>query len=308
MATARKLELNALLNPIQKTVSGVTSSVKGMPALGFASGLGSSLSSGIGKLTNTSDSGGMSSVLFGFAFALLVIFLVLLVIHYSITPVFSFTAGDGGSFPLANTTDGQLVWTKEPPLADISANVVGILPHSFSIQQDIYMDNELTLSNRKRIFFYRSSGPVVVDTSQPEDLLTQYPESNLFMYLSPNTNDLIVTAVTKKPNGDLVFESAPTILNVPVKQVIRLTVVFLPQLLEVYLNGKLHGTRTFRYTPLSTDTYFFSTPDAFRGTVRVMNLKYWSRPLMAVEVSKSGPPLTDKMLYSPDEMATAQCK
>lgn len=300
MATARKLELNALLNPIQKTVSGVTASVKGMPALGF----GNSFS----KLGNSGESGGITSLLFSFSIGLLVIFLVLLVIHYSIMPIFSFTAGDGGSFPLANTTDGQLVWTEAPPLADMSANVIRILPHSFTIQQDIYMDNELSLSNRKRIFFYRSSGPVVVDVAQPEDLIQQYPESNLFMYLSPNTNDLIVTAVTKKPNGDLVYESAPTILNVPVKQVIRLTVVFLPQVLEVYLNGKLHGTKTLRYTPLSTDTYFFSTPDAFRGTVRVMNLKYWDRPLSAVEVKKSGPPLTDKTLYSPDEMATAQCK
>lgn len=301
MATARKLELNALLNPIQKTVSGVTSSMKGMPALGFGNPLA--------KLPNMGgDAGGLTSMLFSFSMGLLVIFLILLVIHYSILPIFSFTAGDGGSFPLANTSDGQLVWKDAPPLADISANVIRILPHSFSIQQDVYMDNELTLSNRKRIFFYRSSGPVVVDPSQPEDLLQQYPESNLFMYLAPNTNDLIVTAVTKKPNGDLVYESAPTILNVPVKQVIRLTVVFLPQLLEVYLNGKLHGTRTLRFTPLSTDTYFCSTPDAFRGTVRVMNLKYWDRPLSAVEVSKSGPPLTDKALYSPDEMATAQCK
>jgi hypothetical protein len=298
MATSRKLELNALLNPIQKTVSGVTATVKNMPGLGFAKGFSAP----------TMDTGGISSLLFQFSIGLLVIFLILLVIHYSITPIFSFTAGDGGSFPLANTNDGQLVWTEAPPLADMSANIIRILPHSFTVQQDIYMDNELSLSNRKRVFFYRSSGPVVVDTSQPEDLLQQYPESNLFMYLSPNTNDLIVTAVTKKPNGDLVFESAPTLLNVPVKQVIRLTVVFLPQLLEVYLNGKLHGTRTFRFTPLTTDTNFFSTPDAFRGSVRVMNFKYWDRPLSAVEVTKSGPPLTDKALFSPDEMATAQCK
>lgn len=300
MATSRKMELNALLNPIQKTVSGVTATVKNMPGLGFAKG--------ISMPTPSLSTDGISSMLFQFSIGLLVIFLILLVIHYSITPIFSFTAGDGGAFPLANTTDGELVWTKQPPLADVSANVVRILPHSFSIQQDIYMDNELSLSNRKRVFFYRSSGPVVVDVSQPEDLLQQYPESNLFMYLSPNTNDLIVTAVTKKPNGDLVFESAPTLLNVPVKEVIRLTVVFLPQVLEVYLNGKLHGTRTFRYTPLTTNTYFFSTPDAFRGSVRVMNFKYWDRPLSAVEVAKSSPPLTDKALFNPDEMATAQCK
>jgi hypothetical protein len=295
MATTRKLELNALLNPIQKTVSGVTSSVRNMPFL--KSNVGAADGSGPG----------LGPMLFSFAMALFIIFLVLLLIHYSIMPIFSFTAGDGGVFPLANTTDGQLVWTKAPPLADISGNVNRILPYGFTIQQDIYMDNELSLSNRKRVFLYRSMDPVVVDPSQPEDLLTQYPTSNLFMYLSPNTNDLIVTAVTKKPNNDLVFESAPTLLNVPTKEVIRLTVVFLPELLEVYLNGKLHGTKTFRYTPLTSDTYFYSTPDAFRGTVRAMNFKYWDRALSAVEVSKSSPPLTDKALFSPDEMATAQC-
>lgn len=294
-ATQRKLELNALLNPIQKTVSGVTSAVRNLPSMG-----------GIGFTEGTTNS--MGATIFSFAVALLIIFLILLIIHYAITPIFSFTAGDGGSFPLANTSDGQLVWTKAPPLADLSANVMRILPHSFTIQQDIYMDNEMSLSNRKRVFFYRSSGPLVIDPTQPENLIDQYPESNLFMYLSPNTNDLIVTAVTKQPNNDLTFESAPTILNVPVKQVIRLTVVFLPQLLEVYLNGKLHGTHTFRYTPLSADTYFFSSPDAYRGSVRVMNFKYWDRPLSAVEVKLSGPPLTDKALFSPDEMATAQCK
>ena len=296
MATTRKLELNALLNPIQKTVSGVTSAVRNMP-------YGSFMKANVG-----SEGGGISGMLFSFAMALFIIFLVLLIIHYSVAPIFSFTTGDGGVFPLANTTDGQLVWKKEPPLADMSGNVQRILPYGFTVQQDIYIDNEMILSNRKRVFFYRSVNPIVVDPTQTEDLLVQYPDSNLFMYLSPNTNDLIVTAVTKKANNDLVFESAPTLLNVPTKQVIRLTVVLLPQIMEVYLNGKLHGTRTFKYTPMTTNTYFFSTPDAFRGTVRVMNFKYWDRALSAVEVSKSSPPLTDKALFSPDEMATAQCK
>lgn len=294
MATTRKLELNALLGPIQKTISGVTSSVKNMnvPTLNVA----------------TVDTSGLGSGVFSFAIALLLIFLILIIIHYTIVPIFSFTDGDGGMFPLANTTDGQLVWTKQPPEADISANVIRILPYGFTVQQDIYLDNESMLSNRKRIFFYRSSGPVITDPAQPENLFAQYPESNLFMYLSPNTNDLIVTAVTKKPNNDLFFESAPTILNIPVKQVFRLTVVFLPQLVEVYLNGKLHGTHTFRYVPLPTNTYFFSSPDAFRGTVRVMNFKYWDRPLSSVEVKNSKPPLADKSLFNPDEMATASCK
>lgn len=287
--TARKLELNALLKPIQGAVS----------KLPNASFKGSTSATGTGD--------GFGTMIFGFSMALLIIFLILLIIHYAITPVFSFTAGDGGSFPLTNTSDGELVWTKGPPLADVSANIVRRLPHGFTIQQDIYMDNESSLTNRKRIFFYRAMSPVIVDPSLPEDLFTDYPESNLFMYLSPNTNDLVVSAVTVKRNGDPVIESTPTLLNVPIKEVIRVTVIFLPQVLEVYLNGKLHGTRTFRFAPKSTDAYFFSTPDAFRGSVRVMNFKYWDRPLTAVEVAKSGPPLTDKSLFSPDEMATAQC-
>jgi hypothetical protein len=290
--TARKLELNALLKPIQGAVSGVTSRI---PNVSFKGSTGA-----------TGD--GFGTMLFGFSMALLVIFLVLLIIHYAITPVFSFTAGDGGSFPLANTSDGELVWTEGPPLADLSANIIRRLPHGFTIQQDIYMDNESSLTNRKRMFLYRAMSPVIVDPSLPEDLFTDYPESNLFMYLSPNTNDLVVSAVTVKRNGDTVIESTPTMLNVPIKEVIRVTVVFLPQVLEVYLNGKLHGTRTFRFAPKATDAYFFSTPDAFRGSVRVMNFKYWDRPLTAVEVAKSGPPLADKSLFSPDEMATAQCK
>jgi hypothetical protein len=291
MATTRKAELNALLNPIQRTVSGLTSAVQNTPSFGFGA---------------PTDAGGWGMAFFSFAMALFVIFICLLVIHYTITPIFSFTGGDGGILPLSNTTDGQLVWTKAPPLADVSANVIRILPHGITIQQDIYIQNETTLTNRKRVFFYRSSSPVVPNPSQPENLIQQYPESNLFMYLSDNTNDLIVTAITKKPDNSLVYESTPTILNVPTKQVFRLTVVFLPQLLEVYLNGKLHGTHTFRHIPISTPTYFFSTPDAFRNSVRVMNFKYWDRPITSTEVARSSPLLADSSLFGPDSN-TDQC-
>lgn len=298
MATTRKAELNALLNPLQKAVSGATTSIRALPSVPLPSL--PTFSSG--------DSNGWGATFFSFALALLVVFLILLVVHYAITPIFSFTAGDGGSIPLASTTDGQLVWSKGPPLADVSANVVRILPHGFTIQQDVYIENETTLGNRKRLFFYRSLNPVLVDPAESEDLLVQYPESNLFMYLSPTTNDLIVSAVSVNPTTrDELFESSPTLLNIPTKQVIRLTVILMPQVLEVYLNGKLHGTKTFRYPVKSSDANFYSTPDAFRGTVRAMNFKYWDRPLSAVEVSKSGPPLADKTLFSPEQMTTAQC-
>ena len=291
-ATSRKLELNALLNPIQKTVSGVTSAVRNMPSMPMS----------FGQTT------GFGSSLFQFSIALFVIFAVLLVIHYAITPIFQLRPGDGGIIPLGAQGGGQLVWTAAPPVADLSANIVRLLPSEFTIQQDICIQNPTVLSNRKRIFSYRANAPVIANPSQQQqdDLVGDYPDSNLFMYLSPSTNDLIVTAVTKKPNNDIVFESVATMLNVPVNEVFRLTVVLLPQMMEVYLNGKLYGTRTFTYTLLTTNTYFFSTPDAFRNSVRVMNFKYWDRGLSAMEIKNATPPLPAKELFFPKD-ATAQC-
>lgn len=291
-ATTRKQELNALLSPIQKTVSGITSTVRNFPRP---------------QLFPTTESSGFGTTLFQFSLVLFIIFAVLLFIHYTITPVFQFRPGDGGIIPLGAQGDGQLVWTKAPPQADLSANVVRILPSNFTIQQDIYVTNPTILSNRKRVFLYRSNSPIVVDPSQPEDLLTQYPESNLFMYLSPITNDLIVSAVTKKPNNDLVFESVPTLLNIPTNQPVRITVVLLAQMMEVYLNGKLYGTKTFNYTLLSSNAYFFSTPDAFKTSVRVMNFQYWDRALTSSEIKNASPPLTDKSLFTPVDSSTAQC-
>jgi hypothetical protein len=286
-ATARKLELNALLNPIQKTVSGLTAAARNAPS--------------VSQPTN------LSSALFQFSVALFIIFAVLIVIHYAITPIFQFRPGDGGLIPLGANGGGQVQWTEAPPISDLSANIIRQLPSEFTIQQDICIQNPTTLSNRKRIFSYRANTPIVVNPNQPENLLVQYPDSNLFMYLSPTTNDLIITAVTKKPNNDLVFESVPTMLNVPTNEVFRLTVVLLPQMMEVYLNGKLYGTRTFRYTLLTTNTYFFPTPEAFRDSVRVMNFKYWDRGLSSVEIKNSTPSLPPKELFFPKDTATAKC-
>ena len=95
------------------------------------------------------------------------------------------------------------------------------------------------------------------------------------------------------------LESTPTILNVPIRQPFRLTIVLLPQVLEVYMNGKLYGTKTFRYILKSTPSYFFGPPDMYRTSTRIMNVQYWDRPLNAREVRAAGPALPDVSLFGP---------
>ena len=263
-----------------------------------------------GAIRNSSNSGtGLSGYLWPSLIALFVLFLILLVVHYTITPIFTFSFGDKGILPLADTSDGQLVWTQGPVAADISANVLRILPNSFTVQMDVYVENTTVLSPIDRVLFYRSIRPVLPDTTKT--LMEQYPDTNLLVRLLPDTNDLVVSAITIQNTGNqntATLESTPTILNVPVRQPFRITIVLLPQVLEVYLNGRLFGTKTFRYTLKSTPTYFFGPSDPFRTSVRIMNVQYWDRPLTSVEARKAPPALPDASLFGPAPIPGAQCQ
>ena len=261
--------------------------------------------------SSTSSFAGPINVTYYIGMILIVLFVILLVVHYTgIYPVFSFMEGDGGYIPIVRTNDAQIIWTDGPARADLSGNVTKILPCSFTVQQDIYLENETTIGSKRRVFFYRSGnyipndGTASIDT---ENLIALYPDSNLLMYLLPNTNDLVVSAVTRDGGGTLHLESAPTVLNVPIRKPFRLTVVFLPQVLEVYMNGKLFGTKTFKYPPIQTSSDFWGPPDVFRGTVRTMNFAYWDRPLMAMEVLKTPPALPDASKFNPSGMPSASC-
>lgn len=257
---------------------------------------------------NNSSEGGVSSLLWPVALTLFILFLILLVVHFTITPIFTFSFGDKGFIPLANTNDGQLVWTRGPVAADLSANVMKVLPNSFTVQMDVYVENTQTVGNADRVFFYRALRPVTPNNSTT--IMKQYPESNLVVRLLADTNDLVVSAVTLQDPSNpetATLESTPTILNVPVRQPFRITIVLMPQVLEIYLNGKLFGTKTFRYTLKSGASYFFATPDLYRNSVRVMNVQYWDRPLTSLEVKNAGPALADVSLFGQAPLPGAKC-
>ena len=247
-----------------------------------------------------SGAGSSTGYLYPVLALVFLVFLILLVVHYTYTPIFRFSFGGPGIIPLANTNDGKLVWTKGPVPADLSANVLPILPNTFTVQMDVFVDPQTSLGQNDRVFFYRARSAVQPNFSQT--IMKQYDESNLIVRLLPDTNDLVVSAVTLQDPGNLetaTLESTPTILNVPVRQPFRITIVLLPQVLEVYLNGRLFGTKTFRYPLKSSLGYFFGTPDAFRSSVRVMNVQYWDRPLSSKEVKNAGPALPDTSIFGP---------
>jgi hypothetical protein len=92
-------------------------------------------------------------------------------------------------------------------------------------------------------------------------------------------------------------------LNAPLKQPFRLTIVYLPNLLEVYVNGKFRGSRVLKNPPLNTISQFYPAPDAFQSTIKVMNLSYWNRPLLAREIMNTGPQMPSTELFKPSDAA-----
>lgn len=237
--------------------------------------------------------------------ALLIIFLVLIIVHYTITPIFTFKFGDKGLFSLAETNDGQLVWKSGPVPASQPAGIKKLIPNGFTLQQDIVVKPSTSTGKVTRVFSYRASQPVSVNMNpNTEDLITQYGETNLLMYIAPDTNDLTVSVITGNADSYRI-ESAPTMLNVPVGQPFRITVVLMFNVLEVYLNGKLFGTKTLIQKPRGSSADFYGPPNGIRETVTTMNLVYWDRPLTSGEIANAPPPFPSTSLFGP--MPGAEC-
>ena len=241
--------------------------------------------------------------LFYIAITAFVVFLLLIIIHYSYTPIFSFSSGDGGYIKLTyNESDSELIWQDDPPGSAMVSNFNSILPCGFTLSVDVFIDKDLSLSNMERMILYR--GKKVSTPDSTKTLQANYPDSNLLIYLQNDTNDLVVSAITTDGAGEYV-ESAPTVLNVPIRKPFRVTTVFLPNLLEVYMNGRFIGSRILKGKPKQTATQFIPPPEAFQQTVKILNVSYWKRPLLAREIASAPPPLPDASKFKPSDLS--QC-
>ena len=228
--------------------------------------------------------------LFYLCISAFIIFLILVFVHYTYRPIFSFSSGDGGIVPIGSgVSDAQLIWTTEPPGSTLISTLDKILPCGFTVSLDVFIDKDLALSNTERMILYRgrAQGGVRRAASAPDSANTlqlKYPDSNLLIYLQKDTNDLVVSAVTFDAAGEYI-ESAPTVLNVPIRQPFRLSTVYLPNLLEVYMNGRFVGSRVLKGKPKQTATQFFPPPEQFQQTVKILNLKLLE---LSLQILKAG--------------------
>lgn len=224
------------------------------------------------------------SGLFYLSTFLFVLFLILVLIHFTVYPIF-------GALTTKATTsqpDSQSGWMKTPPLKDEPAELKPPLSQDYTLSFEVNVKNNFSATKAPHITLYNSSvkqASTIVSTAQEVDLPSLFSNSNLLVYLDPSKNDLKIAFLRVDGRAELIS----VISNIPLGRTFRLTVVFVltsPSYAEVYIDGKLNTTHVFKGTPRSLgDTYYFYPPPSTLGSsIKVGTLYYWPRALSAIEL------------------------
>jgi hypothetical protein len=224
------------------------------------------------------------------------IMVILLFVHFMITPIFILHPGDPGYIPVPGFDDGKLFWDKG--LTKILPNKV--LPissaaYNYSLNLDIFIENPLQFSQHPRVFFSR--GGMLKEKPSSETLLGMYERYNLVMALLPDTNDLIVSVQNSDNNMENVVIS-----NVPVQEPFRVGVIIMEQAMEVYLNGHLAKTRKFSAPPKDITGDIEGPLGINTNIFKVRNLKIWNRILRTSEIRYAKPELASRKDFDATDM------
>ena len=291
----------------------------------FGSSVGSLGSSfGLGASLPTLSSGYAIQTLFYFFLYGFVIFLLLILIHYAVYPVFQFIPGSKGIIPISTTSDYIRYWASGQPttVAPVALDSLDSYPFTsnYTVSIDIYLTDMSPCTGLQRLLFYSTDQPATAQTSaalttayaaaEGTSLATKFQSfanpPQLICYIDPNTNDLLVTYFLKA-GSTVVQRSCFPIQNIPLYAPFRLTIVYNTNIFSVYLNGvQVSQTPVQGLVGASGKCKFY--PNTVAGKCgNLQNLLLWNRPISYTELK--GVPValaSTKMFESIDTAPTAQ--
>jgi hypothetical protein len=245
----------------------------------------SSVSSTASSYTGGDTGGFFLKTLFYFLLYSFILLLILIFVHFTVRPVFSFVPGGKGFLQVPSGSDDKVYWNdKKQPIPDsIEARTpidnplkVGITDtltaydwiNNFSFSVDIYIRKLQESNPNKRIILYKTyrygnvgSGTPVVDSpfkdtpiASNESLVTYMkPKCSMLVYLT-DANDLIVTFFSSVGGTSTEFSCRP-IKNIPLNEPFRLSVVVEENMFTVYLNGKQTFQKFVSKTGITLPSY-----------------------------------------------------
>ena len=219
--------------------------------------------------------------LFGIA---IIIFIIMLFIHFFITPIFSSQPGAPGIVTLPGLDKGVLFWNKSSPEVILNSVLpIQNMEYGYSFIMDIFIINpHVHFSTHPRILFRR--GGTLKATPTGKALAGIIEDYNIVGALLPDTNDLNISVLNTSNHS----ESA-LIQNIPVQEPFRLGVVFMNQALEVYINGHLMKTHAFSAPPKSVKGNFYPLSGTEIPLAKLQNFKLWPSILSSPEIRYAKP-------------------
>ena len=278
------------------------------------------------------------NVLFYLVLYAFILFLVLVVVHFTITPIFRFTPGAKGLIGLPAASDDKVYWnTKVQPAAlayaPLDNDTLGSysFTNNFSFSTDLYVRRMTDTTATSRVILYKTfkngpqvtpapptaiADPLATGPTAEQDLATYMStKASMYMYLT-QTNDLVVTFFSG-PNGTPF--STREIKNIPLYTPFRITVVVQDKTFTVYINAQQAFQRTVP-TALTLNTSggldtgsqrFFPPPswaDQPTKTVFLQNFHLWPRAVSYPEVQQAQPALALAADFTmPLESGTSSC-
>ena len=261
-------------------------------------------------LTETGLSSGFLQYLYYFIAVLIIGLVILVLVNYTLYPIFKTRPGGKGAIPLPGSDDSKLFWKDSKSLNSLNDTdtPVGSISNNWSMMMDIQVDNPTSNTNYPRVLFTR--GRRFDDPKEPfgdtDTILKINPEFNLCIWLDRMTNDLNVTVQTVDGGSTAqpLLESI-SIPNIPVRKCIRLGVMVGSRQLEVYVNGYLVKTKTYTKDPRKVENGLLQPPldNILSSTARVLNLRIWNRPVSPSEFRSYGGNCSFDLKELPDSCA-----
>jgi hypothetical protein len=245
---------------------------------------------------------------------LFIIFLILVFVHFTITPIFALTANDPGIIVISGTGDRELAYTASDGNVPAPANPRNAklkntqLPScNYTIGVDIKVD---TITNTNQTSYpiailYRDSvnvegalGPpprgymaatatIGATATTTGTLNTKYSNTNIIVWADGITKDIQVTLITTDKNGLSVDLSMTGPIHQPQSKWFRLTIVLANSVAEIYLNGSLVSTintggNALRQIP--SNDFYPPMVTADIGGISIANMSMWPRILTSKEI------------------------
>jgi hypothetical protein len=215
--------------------------------------------------------------LFYMSVVAVVLFLLLVFLHFTTIPIFTFSLGGSGIIPVPVPTAQQTAFAKAPASSDLSCNFTGVTSDSYTISFEVFLNGEFVTTTVPRVLLYRAAEPVVLQSSDTIDSIdTAFPDSNILVYVDPLKNDLYVSVLDSANPPNLIISDP--VENIPLRQAFRVAIAVASNFVEIYMNGEfVQSIPIGGNIATSPDiSYFFGPPAIAKQSVLVGNINFWN--------------------------------